>query len=346
MNFFSIIVCAYNTEQYIERALDSIINQDFDDYQLIIVDDGSNDNTPSIIDSYKADNVIILHKDNEGAGLSRNCGMQYAIGKYVWFVDSDDEIEESALSFIHDALAQSDADLLRLNYRRIEPNNRYPVIEYASGIYEGRSLATFKHHFIERSQSQLFTGWMHIYKRDLIKDISYLSEKEVAFEDVFFNCEVYQYVKKAQIINSVFYRYYQRYGSLVIDKKRYCQRILRFYEKIKDKYIKLGCFDEYRNILCKAILNDAILGNGKPNEGALFLEIFGPDIETIFNQISEVLNSPTMSELLKYGINNEANDVLKDEYKLLENKDTEGIYCYLRDLSLKARRENNNETKI
>ncbi|EQC69292.1 glycosyl transferase [Streptococcus sp. HSISB1] len=89
---FSIIVPAYNVAQYIEECVESVLNQDYDNYEVIIVDDGATDETPQIIDNLakKSEKVIALHKENGGASSARNQGIQLSSGDYVLFLDGDD----------------------------------------------------------------------------------------------------------------------------------------------------------------------------------------------------------------------------------------------------------------
>ncbi|MGL4876269.1 MAG: glycosyltransferase [Clostridium sp.] len=91
----SIIVPVYNVEKYLRRCIDSIINQTFKNFELILIDDGSTDNCLKICNEYaeKDDRIIVIHKNNEGCSVARNKGLKIAIGKYIGFVDSDDTIE-------------------------------------------------------------------------------------------------------------------------------------------------------------------------------------------------------------------------------------------------------------
>ena len=92
---FSVIVPVFNAEKYLQKCVSSVIDQRYKDWELILVDDGSRDRSPSIIDDYaKQDNrVISIHQQNAGPGIARNNGLQYATGDYVVFLDSDDYID-------------------------------------------------------------------------------------------------------------------------------------------------------------------------------------------------------------------------------------------------------------
>lgn len=97
-NKFSIIVSVYNIEKYINKCIDSIINQNYDNYEIIIVNDGSTDSSLIKLGKYKEiNNILVLTKENGGLSSARNYGLKYANGDYVWFVDGDDYIEPNSL---------------------------------------------------------------------------------------------------------------------------------------------------------------------------------------------------------------------------------------------------------
>ena len=106
---FSIIIPAYNAGKFLGKAVDSVLNQDFDDYELIIVDDGSKDNTLEICNTYAEkfkDKVIVVSKGNNGVSAARNTGIKKACGQYILFIDADDYIEPNSLSTLSDRIIQ------------------------------------------------------------------------------------------------------------------------------------------------------------------------------------------------------------------------------------------------
>ena len=117
---FSIIVPAYNAERYLPECLASVDAQTFRDYEVIIVDDGSTDETSCIADTYAQSkcNVTVLHRENEGPLLARRAGLKIARGQYAVFVDSDDGLHPEALQCIHDAITGTDADIVSFRYCR------------------------------------------------------------------------------------------------------------------------------------------------------------------------------------------------------------------------------------
>ncbi len=109
----SVIVPVYKTEQYLRRCVDSILNQTYPDFELLLVDDGSPDNCPRICDEYadRDPRVKVIHKENGGLVSARNAGILAAQGDYICYVDSDDWADENMLQFVHDKLAESPVPL-------------------------------------------------------------------------------------------------------------------------------------------------------------------------------------------------------------------------------------------
>lgn len=120
----SIIIPIYNVEQYVGRCLQSCLCQpdvSAEDYELVIVNDGTQDNSMAIVEEMTRDraHVTIINQENQGLSMARNAGLKAAQGEYVWFVDSDDWIEEGCLKDIFDRLEETEVDALQLQYRNV-----------------------------------------------------------------------------------------------------------------------------------------------------------------------------------------------------------------------------------
>lgn len=104
MPLISFIVPCYNVESYINTCVDSIVNQNFLNIEVVLVDDGSSDNTGAICDEYaeKDNRIHVIHQDNLGVSQARNSGLEVAKGKWIWFADSDDYIKEDSLKILSD----------------------------------------------------------------------------------------------------------------------------------------------------------------------------------------------------------------------------------------------------
>lgn len=124
--FFSIVVPIYNAEKYLRECIDSVLSQTFTDFELILVDDGSNDNSPSICDEYaqKDGRIKVIHKQNSGQAETRNIGTNTASGKYIIYIDSDDYITEN--TFFEDLyeIAKAEIDIICYKYRKYFDNTK------------------------------------------------------------------------------------------------------------------------------------------------------------------------------------------------------------------------------
>ena len=120
----SIIVPIYNVERYLEPCIESILSQTYENFELILVDDGSPDQCGIICDKYATQDsrIKVIHKENQGLGMARNTGLDYATGEFVCFVDSDDWLEPYAIEYWIRAQRNYDADIVMCNYQKRNDN--------------------------------------------------------------------------------------------------------------------------------------------------------------------------------------------------------------------------------
>lgn len=137
----SVIVPVYNTEQYVERCINSVISQEFPNWELILVDDGSTDRSSGILDTYpnRDTRIKVIHQCNRGPGIARNVGIQQAKGEYIVFIDSDDVIT----SDYFERLSKETADVVFVDIDRVDENFQLLHEEHMS-MYKALS----KHDFL------------------------------------------------------------------------------------------------------------------------------------------------------------------------------------------------------
>lgn len=210
---FSIIVPVYNVEHYLEQCCESILNQDNVDLELIIIDDGSTDNSAAICDIYLDDDrVTIVHKENGGLSDARNVGLLKARGKYVLFVDSDDFLEDTNfLSNVSDKISNNDYDLLVFGYKKYyEESGTYKAfLPNISSDYLECSLETL----IERNLYVL-SAWGKIIKKSVLKENQLFFTKEVLSEDMDWCIRLATVIDNINVIKVSPYIYRQRKGSI------------------------------------------------------------------------------------------------------------------------------------
>ena len=118
----SVIIPVYNVKAYLEKCVESVVNQDFSDYEIILIDDGSSDGSENLCDRLgeKYPEIKVIHQENKGQGGARNTGIENASGEYLLFVDSDDYIKEDALSFLYKTATENGSDIVSFGMDFVE----------------------------------------------------------------------------------------------------------------------------------------------------------------------------------------------------------------------------------
>ncbi|MDB8558414.1 glycosyltransferase [Turicibacter sanguinis] len=232
----SIIVPVYNVESYLKRCLDSILAQTFQDFQLIIINDGSTDCSGQICNSYAKNNekVIVIHQENQGLSAARNKGLSCAIGDYIGFVDSDDFILETMYEIMIKEAFYYDADIVSANYLKhdnqiLKSDKKKGPLKFYNNI---EALNNYLLDFDDKERKIDTVVWNKIYKRNLFKDIRFPVGK--IYEDGYVTYKLLYYAHKTIHIDKVLYFYSQRDGS--ISKSKFSERDATAYDDWKDIY--------------------------------------------------------------------------------------------------------------
>ncbi len=215
----SIIIPAFNAEEYIGKCLESVCRQSYDNLQIIVVDDGSCDRTLEIADSFskKDSRIRGYHKNNGGVSSARNLGLRYAHGDYITFLDADDEMEEDAVAVLVREMEAHEADWVSCQYSRWdEDGNRLEDYNFVVG---DRSFASDKDRieFLLKEYLNYQVGyevWGKLYRADIIKDNGLLFSEDVHIgEDLAFNIEYLTFAGKLYCISDRCIRYKVRENS-------------------------------------------------------------------------------------------------------------------------------------
>lgn len=208
-NLISVIVPVYNVEKYLRKCLDSIINQTFSNFEVILVDDGSTDMSGSICDEYVKKDVRfrVIHRENGGLSAARNSGLLAAKGTYLNFIDSDDWIRAELLEQLINLLESHEADISKCNFFSDEKDNLNEQEEircYTSREYMIR-------YFNAKSDSNsYFCG--KLFKRNLFDNQCFPVGKTC--EDMFLMPQIIKNATKIVVTNQKYYFYYQRPNSI------------------------------------------------------------------------------------------------------------------------------------
>ncbi|MDY6045843.1 MAG: glycosyltransferase family 2 protein, partial [Anaerobutyricum sp.] len=141
----SMIVPVYQVEKYIAQCIESVINQTFHDFELILIDDGSKDNSGKICDSYaeKDNRIRVIHTENKGAAAARNMGLEQASGRYITFLDGDDYLAENMLERLYEVIDGSEYDVVVCDFLNLLPDEKENFIVHLQDMeINGREVLT------------------------------------------------------------------------------------------------------------------------------------------------------------------------------------------------------------
>ena len=211
----SIIVPVYKAENYLRRCVDSILNQTFTDFELILVDDGSPDRSGEICDEYeqKDSRIRVFHKDNGGVSSARNLGLDNVQGEYVTFVDADDWIDADNLSKCSSVITNNMLDLLQYSFKRIDNKGRIMQVKKISS-----DVLDLKHYL--KKENFNMCVWGNFIKTSIIQLNNIRFEESIKLaEDQIFMIETMSMSRRLQSIDSVFYNYFFNPDSATNNEK-------------------------------------------------------------------------------------------------------------------------------
>lgn len=199
-NLISIIVPVYNVELYLKKCIETIINQTYKNLEIILVDDGSTDNSGKICDEYalKDNRIKILHIENGGPAVARNAGLDIATGEYIGFIDSDDYIELDMYETLYNAMIKTNAGLVICNwYKGYEDNWRKNI------VYPKKEILTPNEAF-EVFYNNMYV-WNKLYRKDVVKNLRFV---ETYAQDVLYTFTTLRRIDKVVFLNE--YKCYYR----------------------------------------------------------------------------------------------------------------------------------------
>lgn len=219
----SIVVPVYHVEKYLTRCIESIINQTYNNLEIILVDDGSDDKCPEICEMYakKDKRIRVMHQNNAGLSAARNSGIDIAKGKYIAFVDSDDCISRHYIEYLYRGLIETGSDIAQCNY--IEFTNMTPMY---SEIYEKPIVFEPKQMLENLMKPEMnicsVVAWTKLYSIKLFEEIRYASGK--LHEDEFTTYKLFDKANKIAFVNLGLYGYFKNEEGIMRSKLK-AQRI-------------------------------------------------------------------------------------------------------------------------
>ncbi|MBC2456336.1 glycosyltransferase family 2 protein [Clostridium beijerinckii] len=233
-DLISVIVPVYNVEKYLPQCIDSILNQTEKNLEIILVDDGSLDNSGKICDEFskRDDRIIVIHKKNNGLSSARNAGLEIARGNYIGFVDSDDWLDKTMYEVLLKLLKENNSDISCCDFfKTANSNDSIPHID--NEIINSYNNIESLNNFYNGLYTQTVVAWNKLYKRELFKDISYPVGK--IHEDEGTTYKLYYKANKITYTNRPLYYYRITPNSITTSKfnKKRLDIIDVYDEKVK-----------------------------------------------------------------------------------------------------------------
>lgn len=317
MKKVSVIVPFYNVEKYIDKCLNSLVNQTLEDIEIIIVNDGSKDNSETIAKEYASkykNKIIYLKKENGGLSDARNYAIPYATGEYIAFLDSDDYVEVNMYEQMYEKAKKENADIVECDFLWEYPNEK---IESKGRIYKD------KHDILLNAR---VVAWNKLIKKELIEKTKIKFPYGLRYEDVEFFYKLIPYINKLDIVNKPFVHYVQRDNSISNSQNSRTKEIIDILDNVINYYKENAIYEEYKNeleynyaryILCSSLLRMIMIENKKERK-----EI----INDSWNKLNDTFPNWKKNKYIK-------NKTLKNKYMLSVNNITIKIYEKIGKLS-------------
>lgn len=242
MSKISVIVPVYNVESTLCKCIDSILKQTYDNWELLLIDDGSTDSSGGICDIYaeKDCRISVVHKVNGGVSVARNTGLDKACGKYVLFVDSDDYIDENALEILLKNAEENDADVVMFGfYYHVEETketfSNFPEVHFVGNESEFLE-EVFEHTF---RKEMLNAPWNKLIRKNVLDANNLRFNPEFSIcEDMIFSIEILSVSNQIVVLDKAMYHYVYKLGDNLVNKFHYNYfEALNFYKKKMDSYL-------------------------------------------------------------------------------------------------------------
>ena len=219
----SVVVPVYNCEQYLCACIDSILAQHFRDFELILVDDGSQDRSGEILDDYAArdERIIVIHQENGGPAEARNAGLNAATCPYVYFPDSDDILDPALLETVIPKM-EAGYDMVVFGYRIVPPMRKKDSVKMAYPVHETRELFLGsdeeKFAFLTgpfRMRAIRWEVWNRVFRRDILEKwgIRFGCDRRVFAEDMYFTYFYMAHISRILLLQDILYTYIRHEGS-------------------------------------------------------------------------------------------------------------------------------------
>ena len=295
MCMVSVIVPIYQVEAYLPKCIDSILAQTYTDFELLLVDDGTRDNCPAIMEEYAKQDprIRLIHKENGGLSSARNAGLDIARGKYIAFVDADDYVEPALLEDTVRAAEETGADQVLFNYRLVDAQGVHePYLHFEDEVIDLGQMGLaqyFYRYWMPYKHGQ--EAWSKLYRRGIIEQnkLRYAPNVEIFAEDTLFSAMYLLHTRKIAALKNVYINYVQRGDSLMAMKKpKLARRLMTLSVRLCEYACAVGREEEIRDVL-PVLTYDKLICKGIR---------FDPCIDDVYAAMQEMRENKTMRSLL------------------------------------------------
>ncbi len=274
----SVIVPAYNVEDYIEKCLESLVNQTLEEIEIIVVNDGSKDSTKQKIDKFlekHPEKIKYLEKSNGGLSDARNYGIPYAQGEYIGFVDSDDYVETNMFEDMYKKAKEENSDMVECDfiweYPKVQNQNCSKTDtknskELKSATYHCKQKLDIGKIYNNKKEAFIYArvvAWNKIIKRETLQKSNIWFPKGLRYEDTEFFYKLLPSLNKISFVKVPMVHYIQRSNSIANTQNERVKEIFDIWENIFKFYKENNLFEEYENeieytyarfLLCSSLL--------------------------------------------------------------------------------------------
>lgn len=255
---FSVVIPVYNVKEYLEKCVQSVLAQHSDEYEIILVDDGSTDGSGELCDALAArtpEKIRVVHKPNGGLGDARNVGLEHARGDYLVFLDSDDYIDETMFDELSEKIDETHADIISFGFRVDNGGDTSQV--FIDPLPEGR---VFSLEDCPELLLALPNAWTRIYARQLFLQTGIRYPGRVWYEDIRTTTKLFAKAKGIASVHRPYYYYVVRQNSITrnknVDRNR---EIIDAFDDLLGWYRENGLFERYRDELCRLAIDHIFL---------------------------------------------------------------------------------------
>lgn len=249
----SVIVPVYNVYSFLGECVESICNQTFADLEILLVDDGSTDQSGVLCDKYaeKDDRIRVIHQQNQGLSGARNTGVKHANAEFIVFVDSDDRIHSEMIQALYKAMQQNDADISICSHKIIQENEPKEQTGISIENLENIEILTGRE-CVKRMYSaqpiDMVVAWNKLYKKEIFSQLQYPVGR--LHEDEFLTYKILYPLAKCVYVKAPLYEYRMRKNSIVSNKS--FRRLKDKMDAYKERYIYFEHNDD-RELYCEAL---------------------------------------------------------------------------------------------